>query len=171
MSAPRLVLVFAVALAACDDEAATCPGPIVTLRSPSTLVCVSRKVATPECPEIGALPPWPACRNPCELIGDAATCAATAGCHIGWLDCLTFPEECDHPEGFIGCFAVVTIAPPAGACSELRDPEGCAARDDCAGVFIKGPTCPGGDPNARIPNGEACLFTYAGCTDELSPPR
>jgi hypothetical protein len=158
------------ALAACTDAAPTCPGALVSVRDPATLACSVRKPPSPECPDL-ELPPWPVCRNECERITDAATCAATAGCHIGWLDCLTFPEECDHPEGFIGCFAVVTIVPPPGACRELVDPEACAARDDCAGVYIKGNTCPGGDPNARLPNGEACLFTFASCTDELSPPR
>ena len=156
-------------VAACATEPAeTCPGPLVELRDPEVLVCTPRRAPSPECPLI-TLPPWPLCADLCDRIRDAATCAATDGCRIGWLDCLTFPDQCDHPQGFIGCYGVATLPPPEGACRDLAGPEACAARDDCAGIYVKGPNCPGG-PGLPQPNGEACRFTYAACTDELSPP-
>lgn len=159
-----------VCVVACTDDPAPCPSPFVSLRDPEALTCASRKLPTPACPEIGPLPPWPACGHPCEDIRDAATCAAQAGCRIAWVDCLTFPDQCDHPQGFVGCYGLVTLEPVDGPCDQLPDAFTCAAREDCAGVYVKGPTCPGGDPHQRIPDGEACRFTYASCTDELSPP-
>lgn len=169
MSVAALVAVMA---GGCEEREPPCPSPVVSLRDPESLGCTSRKVPTAACPEIGPLPPWPLCDGTCEDIRDAATCAGTVGCRIGWLDCLTFPDQCDHEQGLIGCYGVVTTTPAEGACADVQGAAACASRDDCAGVYINGTTCPGGDPfpAARQPDGEACRFSYAHCTDELSPP-
>lgn len=163
-----------VALAAACDDGAPCPAPVVSLRDPEGLTCAVRRVPTEECPDIGVPPPWPSCGHPCESIRDASTCASVPGCRVAWLDCIASPESCDEPQGFIACYGIVTATPPPGACVDLPDAEACASRDDCAGVYLKGTTCPPGDPfepqGRRQPDGEACRFTYIDCTDELSPP-
>lgn len=164
-----LTLVLALVGGCEDDDGPTCTGALVTFRDPSGLVCVRRKLPTPECPNI-TLPPWPRCGNECEQIRDPITCAERTGCRIGWLDCTVFPDECDHPDGFIGCYQVTEAAITDAVCADVVGAHACAARDDCAGFYIKGPQCPGGDPTERQPNGEACLFSFARCIDELPPP-
>jgi|GEM_PF-2763678 len=158
------------AMTGCEDDAELCPSPIVWIRDPELLVCTPHKAPTAACPLL-TIPPWPGCGAPCEPIKSATACAATAGCRLAWLECLDFPQECDHEGGFIGCYGVTSLPPPPGACADILDPDQCAAREDCAGFYHKGPTCPGGDPYGRsLPNGEACRFSFLSCVDELSPP-
>lgn len=163
------ILAAVLALAACADDGEVCPSPLVELRNPNTLSCTPLKTPTAACPDI-TLPPWPVCRHECERLRSATSCAAAPGCHVAYKDCVTFPDQCTTPDGFVGCYGVVTIEPPVGPCSTLTDAVTCSSREDCAPFYNIGPTCPGGDLPLFIPDGESCRYMFDRCVDELAPP-
>jgi hypothetical protein len=168
LTAPRIAALCALALAACADEDDRCSGSFVGLRDPTLLACAWRAESTPTCP-LPSLPPWPRCDDPCESITDLATCAATARCRIAWAGC-GVPDDGDPLGGYLGCYGVTAIAPPAAACDALATAEECAARDDCIALYDRGSTCPGGEPLISQPDGESCHYRYVGCFDERVPP-
>lgn len=160
------------ALTACTDEPPACPNPFVTLRNPETLACVLRQAPGPACPLIGALPPWPVCKHPCEAIRDEAACVAAAGCRVIREDCDQFDDRCAREGPFLGCYPVSTEVAAAGDCAGL-DAFACATREDCGGQYLHGPDCPQPTdpaPATFAPEGLGCHFSFVTCFDELTPP-
>jgi hypothetical protein len=152
-------------------EPLRCDGPFIVQRSPVSLACVSRQLASETCPGIPPPPPWPTCRHPCESIRDEATCASTAGCRVTRELCDVFDDRCHREGPFIACFPIGTAAPAEGACTDLGA-AACATRDDCGGQYLHGPNCPQlPAPEARAPDGPDCHFDFVACFDEDMPPE
>jgi hypothetical protein len=164
-------LLAAATLAGCD-EPLLCDGPFITQRSPVSLACVMRQLASPTCPNIPPPPPWPTCRHPCEQIRNEATCAATGGCRVTRELCGVFDDRCEREGPFIGCFPIGTAEPAEGACVELGA-VACATRDDCGAQYLHGPDCPQPptSPDAPTPDGPSCHFDFVTCFDERTPPE
>lgn len=156
------------ALVGCEEPDPGCPGPYVVLRNPSTLACVQRQLASPECPDIPPSPPWPACKHPCEDLRDEATCRSTPGCRVTRELCDVFDDRCEREGPFIGCFPRNLDQAADGDCAPLGA-AACATRDDCGSQYLHGPDCPTPGGAARQ-DGPRCYFTFVTCFDELAPP-